>query len=525
MKFFKYFILTGSLALLVFLFLPQAASASTLALSPTSNSATVGNTFTVNVMLDTTSQAIYGVDIYSLHFNPAILQVVDADGSTAGVQIAAGSLMPTNQYNSVNNSTGVIQFSQTPSTTGSNYTGSGVLATITFQVVGAGTSAVTFDFTSGSTVDTNVAGLYADTLTAVTNGSYTGTAAGDTTAPSVPAGLTATVISSTQINLSWTASTDNVAVTGYKVYRGGSQIATTTLTSYSNTGLSAGTAYSYTVAAYDAAGNTSAQTSAANITTQSSPDTTAPTVSITNPSSSGQTLSGTITVAASASDPVVAGQVNSGIFSTTLLIDGTVFASSSSASVSASLDTSTLTNASHTLTARARDNAGNITTSSAITFTAYNLSNATRYPRSFNIASLEGLSAVPNNTAVTATVISPANQTVLSTQSLTADASGNVTVAFQSAFPQVVSVRISVSGYLSRVLTNIDTTVNTATPVATPVLYAGDFNNDGIINSLDFSSMNSHWNQNYPSTDINKDGLINSLDFAVLKNNWNKVGE
>jgi hypothetical protein len=138
MKFFKYFILTGSLALLVFLFLPQAASASTLALSPTSNSATVGNTFTVNVMLDTTSQAIYGVDIYSLHFNPAILQVVDADGSTAGVQIAAGSLMPTNQYNSVNNSTGVIQFSQTPSTTGSNYTGSGVLATITFQVVGAG---------------------------------------------------------------------------------------------------------------------------------------------------------------------------------------------------------------------------------------------------------------------------------------------------------------------------------------------------------------------------------------------------
>jgi chitodextrinase len=85
---------------------------------------------------------------------------------------------------------------------------------------------------------------------------------GDSSAPSVPTGLKATAISSSQIDLTWAASTDNIGVAGYKVYRNGSQIATTQRNSYSNTGLTASTAYSYTVAAYDAAGNTSAQSTA-----------------------------------------------------------------------------------------------------------------------------------------------------------------------------------------------------------------------------------------------------------------------
>jgi chitodextrinase len=90
----------------------------------------------------------------------------------------------------------------------------------------------------------------------------------DTTAPSIPAGLTATAISSAQINLSWTASTDNVGVTGYNVYRGGLQIATLgTVTTYQNTGLTGSTAYSYTVRARDAAGNISGQSTSATATT------------------------------------------------------------------------------------------------------------------------------------------------------------------------------------------------------------------------------------------------------------------
>ena len=87
------------------------------------------------------------------------------------------------------------------------------------------------------------------------------------TAPSVPTGLTATAQSSSQVNLSWSASTG--AVAGYRVYRNGTQVATSTGTTYSNTGLTAGTAYSYTVAAYDTAGNVSAQSAPVSVTTPS----------------------------------------------------------------------------------------------------------------------------------------------------------------------------------------------------------------------------------------------------------------
>ncbi len=85
---------------------------------------------------------------------------------------------------------------------------------------------------------------------------------GDTTPPTAPANLTATA-SGSQINLSWTASTDNVGVTGYLVERcqGAScanfaQIATPTTTTYSDVSLAPGS-YSYRVRATDAAGNLS----------------------------------------------------------------------------------------------------------------------------------------------------------------------------------------------------------------------------------------------------------------------------
>ena len=91
----------------------------------------------------------------------------------------------------------------------------------------------------------------------------------DTTPPSTPANLTATAVSSSQINLSWTASTDNVGVTGYKIFRDGVQVGTSATNSYSNTGLAASTVYSYTVSAYDAAGNNSAQSSATGAITSS----------------------------------------------------------------------------------------------------------------------------------------------------------------------------------------------------------------------------------------------------------------
>lgn len=100
-------------------------------------------------------------------------------------------------------------------------------------------------------------------------GGVAATSTPDTTAPSVPSGLSATPVSSLQINLSWGASTDNVGVTGYRVYRGGVQIGTVTGTNYQSTGLSAFTAYTYAVAAYDAAGNASTKSATVTASTLS----------------------------------------------------------------------------------------------------------------------------------------------------------------------------------------------------------------------------------------------------------------
>lgn len=102
-------------------------------------------------------------------------------------------------------------------------------------------------------------------------------AAADTTAPSVPTGLTATP-GNAQVSLSWNSSSDAVGVTGYKVRRAGVVIASPTATSYVDTGRTNGTSYSYTVSAVDAAGNESAQTTAATATPVAPADTTAPTV-------------------------------------------------------------------------------------------------------------------------------------------------------------------------------------------------------------------------------------------------------
>ena len=104
----------------------------------------------------------------------------------------------------------------------------------------------------------------------------------DTEPPTAPASLAASAFSPTQINLSWAASTDNVGVTGYLVEScltsscSYTQIASTTATSYNNTGLLAGTGYSYRVRATDAAGNLSSYSDVASTTTPST-DTQPPT--------------------------------------------------------------------------------------------------------------------------------------------------------------------------------------------------------------------------------------------------------
>jgi chitodextrinase len=95
----------------------------------------------------------------------------------------------------------------------------------------------------------------------------------DGTPPSKPTGFTATAAGSSQVNLSWNAATDNVSVTGYRIYRGvqlaGSVDGSTLV--FADTGLAPATTYTYSVAAVDAAGNESAGSDVASATTGSGP--------------------------------------------------------------------------------------------------------------------------------------------------------------------------------------------------------------------------------------------------------------
>lgn len=106
------------------------------------------------------------------------------------------------------------------------------------------------------------------TIGSVNNGQiFSGTVVIDTEAPSVPANLIASNITQTTVDLSWDAATDNIGVTSYQIFEGIIQLATTSATNYSVTGLTANTAYSFTVKAADASGNVSPASDAVDITT------------------------------------------------------------------------------------------------------------------------------------------------------------------------------------------------------------------------------------------------------------------
>ena len=206
---------------------------------------------------------------------------------------------------------------------------------------------------------------------------------GDTQAPSGPSALTATGQNGAA-QLSWPAATDAVGVTEYRVHRSttagftpsaANRIATVTSgTTYTDTPLATGT-YHYRVIAADAAGN--AGTPSPQATVAVTNDSAAPTVSVTAPSANAL-LAGTVSVTANASD-------NVSVQSVQFRVDGTnVGTADTSSPYSLSLNTTTLTNGTHTLSAVARDAAGNTGTSTNVTVIVDNA--APTAPGSFTAA-------------------------------------------------------------------------------------------------------------------------------------------
>ena len=173
----------------------------------------------------------------------------------------------------------------------------------------------------------------------------------DASPPSVPTKVAAVAVSSTQINLAWMASTDNVGVAGYNVFRGGVRVATPTITSFSDIGLTPSTSYTYMVSAFDAAGNVSPLSIAASAVTLSG-DTNPPVVSITTPIN-GSKLSGTVPVNIAASD-------DTGVIKVELYENGSLLGTDTTAPYSFSWNTASYPNTTYILLAKAYDAAGNI---------------------------------------------------------------------------------------------------------------------------------------------------------------------
>jgi glucose/arabinose dehydrogenase/PKD repeat protein len=191
----------------------------------------------------------------------------------------------------------------------------------------------------------------------------------DTSPPSAPGALVASP-SVGRAALSWSASGDNVGVDHYDVHRSLTQgfvpspanrIAQPTTNSHADTGLSGGTYY-YRVIAVDAAGNVSDSSNEASAVV---PVDQPPSVSITAPVG-GATVSGTITVTASASDDVAVGGVQ-------FQLDGAALgAEDTAAPYSVPWLTNAASNGSHRLTAVARDGAGHQTTAAPVDVTVNN---------------------------------------------------------------------------------------------------------------------------------------------------------
>ena len=200
-------------------------------------------------------------------------------------------------------------------------------------------------------------GLITDDWTRNTTNSFVfdGGTTSDTQAPSTPSTLSSSAILQTSFTLSWTASTDNVGVASYEVFKAGTSIGTTTSTSISVSGLTCNTAYAMTVKAIDAAGNVSTVSTALDVTTSACVvDTQAPSTPTTLTSSSISQTSFTLSWTAATDNVGVTGYdvykdgvLNTSVTGTTANISGLTCATS------------------YAMTVKAKDAAGNVSTVSS----------------------------------------------------------------------------------------------------------------------------------------------------------------
>ncbi|WP_034609562.1 glycosyl hydrolase [Cellulomonas sp. URHD0024] len=246
----------------------------------------------------------------------------------------------------------------------------------TYEAANMSASPITVTFSNGVTLAVPARSVASSNTTAPPT---------DTSPPSTPSGLGSSGTTSTSTSLSWSASTDNVGVTGYEVLRNGSVVGTASGTSYAATGLSPSTSYTFAVRALDAAGNRSASGTSLTVTTSGSGGDTAAPSTPGGVTASGTTSSATNLAWSASTD-------NVGVTGYDVLRNGSVIGATSARTFTASgLAASTA----YTFTVRAYDAAGNRSGSSyPVTVTTTGTSTGTDATSRIQAESYNGMAGV-----------------------------------------------------------------------------------------------------------------------------------
>jgi hypothetical protein len=383
--------------------------------------------------------------------------------------------------------------------------GDQLVATLNFKTAATG-GAATVAFTSGtllvnSTTNTDLLGGLGATAGFTVNV--------DTTAPT--ASITspangATLAAGSTVNVTASAS-DNNLVSSVDFYVDGTKVSTDTASPYTyswnTSSLSLGS-HTLQAKATDPAGNVGSSA----VTTVTLADQTPPTVSITGPANNS-TQKGTVTVNVTAADNTG----GTGISKVEFYVDGVLKATNTASPYSFSWDTTTATNASHALTAKAYDGASNVTTSGTVNIIVDNSPPTT--PGSFAASGITtgsvnlSWTASSDNNAVTGYRLTR-NGTTIATLGSTTLSYSDTNLASSTAFTYTV-VALDAAGNASTAAT-VSATTLTPKP--------GDINGDNQVNALDLSLLLSAWNTNNAPSDLNHDGTVNVLDLSILLSHW-----
>ena len=470
------FILTGA-----FVTNYMFAATGLLKFVPSTTTVGVGSTVKVAVWENSGTDAINAVEA-DVRFDPTKLEYISFDDTGSAFGIAAATTTGSGSINIARGRSGGL----------SAVTGEQLVTTLTFKALTPGSAQLSFA-TSSALVRSS------DNINVLVSTTPTILSLADTAAPSVPTGLAAPTLTMTSVGLTWAASTDDVATTGYRIYRNGVQVGTSSATNFTNTGLIANTSYTFSVAAVDAAGNVSAQSSA--ISARTLADTQAPSVPGV-PTSPSQLITAISLTWTASTD-------NVGVTSYRIFRNGVQAGSSASPAFT---DQGLTPNTSYSYTVSAVDGSGNASAQSAAA--------------SFRTIADTIVPSTPTN------VVGTVNGTSINL-TWTA-ASDNIAVVGYIVYRNGVLLSSTVA--TNYTVTNapqgthvyevvaVDAANNKSaksTGVSISIYDAADINRDAKIDVFDLSVMISNWSRTGVNTsDVNGDSVVIVFDLSILLARW-----